>query len=406
MSGEPSESPQRVRAALRRHGLVRRPEALRRYLRRQGLRFTNGNRIRVFASGDLALAAMLAAIGGAVQRIHLESYILRGDTTGRQFLTALTRKARGGVAVRVIYDAVGSLSLDPAELDPLRDAGGQVLAFNPLRGLYPRWLPRRRDHRKILVVDGRVGFTGGLNIGDEYNVGPEAGGTGWRDTHLQVDGPAVQDLEAVFLESWFRADGSELPWGQMLGQPAAVAGSERVAVVADGPRYRRRVVRELALLALATSRQSVRLTSPYFAPDAKVLSAIERAAARGTAVSLLVAGRTDHPVLRRATRNLIPRLLAAGVAVYEYERSMLHAKTTVLDDVWAMAGTSNLDRQSFEHSYEVNLVFEGGDVPRQLAALFDDDLTRATRMDAARLARRGLIERALDRACALALWIV
>ncbi|MDX2170083.1 MAG: phospholipase D-like domain-containing protein [Deltaproteobacteria bacterium] len=406
MDADAAESPQRVRAALRRHGLVRRPLALRRYLRRQGLRFTDGNRVALYVTGEAGLAAMLAAIESATRRIHLETYILRGDLTGRRFLAALTRKARGGVAVRLIFDAVGSLRLDPAELDALREAGGEVLSFNPLRRFYPRWLPRRRDHRKILVVDGRVAFTGGLNIGDEYNLGPPAGAASWRDTHLQVEGPAVQDLEAVFLESWFRADGSELPWGQLLGAPAGVAGGDRVAVVADGPSYRRRVVRDLVLLALATARHTVCLTSPYFAPDPRVLAAIEHTARRGVAISLLVAGRTDHPLLRRATRNLIPRLLAAGVAVYEYDHSMLHAKTTVVDGVWTLAGTSNLDRQSFEHSYEVNLVVEGGALPGQLAAVHAADLQRATRVDAAHLARRGLVERTLDRAAAAALWFV
>ena len=406
MEGTLGATPRRMRAALRRHGLVPRPEALRRYLRRQGLRFTDGNRVRPFTSGDLGLAAMLDAIEGAAQRIHLETYILRGDATGRSFLAALTRQARAGVGVRVLYDAFGSLALDPAELDALRDAGGQVVAFNPLRRFYPRWLPRRRDHRKILVVDGRIAFTGGLNIGDEYNTGPAAGPATWRDTHLQLEGPAVQDLDAVFLESWFRADGAELPWSQILAQPAALAGDDRVAVVPDGPSYRRRIVRDLVLLALASARHSVRLTSPYFAPDAKVLAAMARAARRGTAITLLVAGRTDHPILRRATRNLLPRLIVAGVAAYEYEHSMLHAKTTVLDNVWALAGTSNLDRQSFEHSYEVNLVIDGGDVPGQLAAVQDGDNERATRVDVARLARRGVVERAVDRACALALWIV
>jgi cardiolipin synthase len=349
---------------------------------------------------------MQAAIEGATQRVHLETYILRADVVGRRFLAALTRKARSGVAVRVIYDALGSLRLDAAELQALRDAGGQVLAFNPLRRLYPRWLPRRRDHRKILVVDGRVAFTGGLNIGDEYNVGATADGVVWRDTHLQIEGPAVQDLEAVFLESWFRADGSELPWAQILGGSSGPAGSERVAVVADGPAYRRRVVRDLVLLALATARRSVCLTSPYFAPDAKVLSALLRAARRGTTVTLLVAGRTDHPLLRRAVRALLPRLLEAGVVVYEVGEAMLHAKTTVLDDIWAMAGTSNLDRQSFEHSYEVNVVVDGGALPSTLAALFTADLTQATRIDAARLARRGWIERVVDRLCALVLWLI
>jgi cardiolipin synthase len=398
--------PDRLRAALRRHGLVRRPRALRRFLRRQQLRFTDGNRLRIFPSGDLGLAAMLAAIERAQRRIHLETYILRDDATGRRFIAALEHQARRGLAVRLLYDAVGSLNLDPRALQGLRAAGAGVVAFNPLGRLYPRWLPRRRDHRKVLVVDGAVAFTGGLNIGDEYNIGPQGPGQPWRDTQVQIEGPAVQDFEAVFLESWFRADGSDLPWSEVLATPAPACGSERVAVVADGPSYRRRIVRDLVALGLRTAREHVRLTSPYFAPDHKILGALAQAGRRGIRVSLLLAGRTDHPVLRRAARSLLPRLLASGVAVYEHQQVMLHAKTSVVDQHWAMAGTSNLDRQSFEHSYEVNLIVEGGVFPTQLAELFDADLAQATRIDAAVLAGRGVLERALDRACALALWVV
>ncbi len=401
-----AESPDRVRAALRRHGLVRRPRALHRFLRRHGLRFTDANRLQIFATGDAGLAAMLAAIEAARRRVHLETYILRSDTTGRRFLAALERKARAGVAVRLLYDAVGSLSLDPGALAGLGAAGGDVVAFNPLRRLYPRWLPRRRDHRKILVVDGAVAFTGGLNIGDEYNVGREGPGAPWRDTNVQVEGPAVQDLEAVFLESWFRADGPELPWSEVLGAAPPPCGTERIAVVADGPSYRRRVLRDLVALALRTARADVRLTSPYFAPDHKILGALSQAGRRGIRVTLLLAGYSDHPVLRRAARALLPRLLASGVAVYEHHRAMLHAKTSVVDDHWAMAGTSNLDRQSFEHSYEVNLVVEGGSVPTELAALFDADVAEATRIDVVGLAQRGVVERVVDRVCALALWVV
>lgn len=404
--GARSGSSDRVRAALRRHGLVRRPRTLRRFLRRQGLRFTEGNRLQIFTTGAAGLAAMLAAIEGARRRVHLETYILRGDATGGRFIAALERKARQRVTVRLLYDAVGSLSLDPAALNGLRAAGGEVVAFNPLRRIYPRWLPRRRDHRKVLVVDGHVAFTGGLNIGDEYNIGFEGPGTPWRDTHVQVEGPAVQDLEAVFLESWFRGDGPDVSWSEVLAVAPPACGRERVAVVADGPAYRRRIVRDLVALALRTGREQVRLTSPYFAPDRKVLGALAQAARRGITVSLLLAGQTDHPLLRRASRALLPKLLASGVLVYEHERAMLHAKTSVVDDQWGMAGTSNLDRQSFEHSYEVNLVVEGGGFPAELAALFDADVAEATRIDAQRLARRGILERLVDRLCAAALLVI
>ncbi len=396
----------RVRAVLRRHGLVRRPRPLRQFLRAHQLQFTSGNRFQLFDNGAAGLRAMLAAIERARRRIHLETYIFRTDSTGQRFLAALEQKAREGVSVRLLYDAFGSLGLDPTALLPLIRAGGDVVAFNPLRRLYPRWLPRRRDHRKILVVDGDVAFVGGLNIGDEYNAGPADGVGNWRDTHVQVEGPAVADLEAVFLESWFRADGPNLPWRQLLAGPAHRPGDERCAVVADGPSYHRRVMRDLLVIGLEQAQEQVRLTSPYFAPDPKVLNALTSAAARGVIVRLLLAGRTDHPVLRRAVRALLPRLLAAEVQVYEYEGSMLHAKSTVVDGRWAIVGTSNLDRQSFEHSYEVNLVIEGGSVPPALAAMFDRDLTASSRIDQGVLEARRWFTRLIDWLAAFVLRVI
>jgi cardiolipin synthase len=396
----------RLRAALRRHGLVRRPRALRELLRAHGLHFTAGNRVRLFEDGAPALAAMLAAIEAARRRVHLETYILRGDRTGLRFIAALEECARRGVTVRLLYDAFGSLSLDPAALADLAALGAEVVAFNPLHRWWPKWLPRRRDHRKVLTVDGRIGFVGGLNIGEEYDTGPGDGVRRWRDTHAQIEGPAVLDLEAVFLESWFRADGPDLHWRQLLASRVPAAGEERCAVLADGPSYKRRVLRDLLVAALQTAERRVLLTSPYFAPDGHVLTALADASARGVAVCLLFAGRTDHPVLRRASRALLPRLLAAGVQVYEYEASMLHAKTTVVDTDWSVLGTSNLDRQSFEHSYEVNVVNDGGETPSMLAAMFDRDLAAALRIDDHALASRGWVERCVDRLCAVVLRLV
>ena len=189
-----------------------RPRAIRALVRDRALRFTEGNRVELYDTGRAGLQAMLAAIECAEQRIHLETYILRSDQIGREFLAALTERAAEGVEVCLLYDAVGSLGLDESALEPLRAAGGEVVAFNPLFA----WLRvpvRRRDHRKILVVDGRVAFMGGLNIGDEYvsGLGPVKTGEPWRDAHVRIEGPCVRDLEAVFLESWFRADGPALP---------------------------------------------------------------------------------------------------------------------------------------------------------------------------------------------------
>lgn len=395
--------PKRLRAGLRRHGLVRRPPVLRAYLHARGLRFSDGNRLTLYNSGATGLAAMLEAIEAARSRIHLETYILRSDRTGRRFLDALGARARRGVVVRLLYDAFGSIGLDTRVLADLRRLGADVLPFNPLRRLYPRWFPRRRDHRKLLTVDGEVGFIGGLNIGNEYDAGPEAGAAGWRDTHVRVEGPAVRDLEAVFLESWFRADGPDLPWRHLLGTEPEPRGDVRCAVVPDGPVYHRRVMRDLVVMGIRGATGVVRLTTPYFAPDRRVLRAMGVAAARGIRVELLLAGRSDHPVLRRAAHAYLPRLLATGVRVWEHETSMLHAKTAVFDERWAIVGTSNLDRQSFQHSYEVNLIIDGGSTPSELHVAFESDLGCAIPIDESALAARSSIERLLDRLSALVL---
>jgi len=385
---------------------VPRPKAIVERVRDHRLRFTEGNRVEVYDTGRAALVAMLSAVENARRRVHLETYILRADVIGQLFIDALERLARKGVEVRVLYDGLGSFALDEHSLDRLRAAGGEVVVFNPLVRFWPHFAPRRRDHRKILVVDGAVAFTGGLNIGDEYvdGLASRSPGGEWRDAHVRVEGPCVRDLEAVFLESWFRADGPALDWHAILDGEGARVGDVRCAVLADGPAHRRRRMRELLLSALRDVERDVRLVSPYFAPGRRVLEVLEEASARGVRVALLLAGDlTDHPSLRRATHAVLPSLLERGVRVHEYDAEMMHAKLACFDDDWAIVGTSNLDRQSFEHSYEVNLVIDDAGVAKRLRDRIDADIARARPVDLASLAGRGLWERVLDRCAALLL---
>jgi cardiolipin synthase len=396
----------RLRAGLRRHGVIRRPSELGRLLRSADVQSTYGNSIELYAEGGSGLEAMLRAIEGARRRIHLETYILRGDATGRRFLDAMTERARAGVEVRLLYDGIGSRGLDVSLLEPLRSAGGDAVVFNPLSRLYPRWAPRRRDHRKILVVDGEVAFTGGLNVGDEYLLGAGLDGnpaTPWRDAHVRLEGPAVAMLEAVFLESWFRADGPDRPWTGLDGPPITTPEGEAVAVIADGPTYHKRRVRDLLVAALERSRQRARLATPYFVPGRKLATALAETASRGVEVHLLLAGFTDHPLVRWAARGRLPALLASGVRAFEFERSMMHAKVAVFDSSWALIGTSNLDRQSLEHSYEVNLLVEGRALPPRLDDLLAKDMADSREITLAELARRGLLERWRDRLAAFLL---
>jgi len=391
----------RLRAGLRRHGVVPRPADLRRRLRAADVHFTDGNAIELFPDGAAGLSAMLDAIAGAVKRIHLETYILRSDETGARFLRALSERAQAGVEVRVLFDAFGSLGLDPAALADLRAAGGDAIAFNPLSRFYPRWAPRRRDHRKILVVDGEVAFTGGLNIGDEYFHGASFQGQTrrpWRDAHVRVKGPVVGMLEAVFLESWFRADGPDCPWVEPAA-PRAVDG-EAVAVLADGPTYHRRRLRDLLISALKRCRRHARLVTPYFIPGARLREVLAATAARGVEVEVVIAGYVDHPVVRWAAYGMLPQLLARGVRVYEHERSMMHAKAAVFDESLAVLGTSNLDRQSLQHSYEVNLIIAGGEFPRSLSARLQGDIRASRPITVADLGRLSFGKRLRNRAAA------
>jgi cardiolipin synthase A/B len=400
---------QRLRSRLRRNGLVPRPEPIRALVRDPQLRFSDGNSVELYETGRAGLQAMLAAIERAERRIHLETYILRADTIGREFLTALAERAAAGVEVRVLYDAFGSLGLEESALDSLRAAGGEAVAFNPLVKLWPRFAPRRRDHRKILVVDGEVAFTGGLNIGDEYisGLGRKDSGEEWRDAHVRIAGPCVRELEAVFLESWFRADGTSLAWHALLERMPSPAGHVRCAVLADGPTYRRRRTRDLLLAALDNAEHEVRLVSPYFAPGHKVLERLGEASARGVRVTLLLAGtRTDHPSLLRATRAVLPALLKRGVRIFEYDVAMMHAKLACFDTHWCAVGTSNLDRQSFEHSYEVNVVIEDAELAKRVTELFDADAALAREVTLQSLEKRSLFERFRDRFWAIVLrWV-
>jgi cardiolipin synthase len=397
----------RLRAGLRRHGVVPPPPELSQLLRSADVRMTAGNRLELYRDGRSGLESMLREMSVARRRVHLETYILRGDATGRRFLEVLAQKAREGVEVRLLHDAVGSRGLDPNVFASLRSAGGDVVVFNPLRRLYPQWAPRRRDHRKILVVDGEVGFTGGLNIGDEYLEGPGPRGgepVPWRDAHVRVVGPAVQLLEAVFLESWFRADGPDAPWG-ILAEPASAPrrGSESVGLIVDGPTYHRRRMRDVLIGALQSTERRARLVTPYFVPGRSLRAELAAAASRGVAVEVLIAGRIDHPVVRWAAHAWLPWLLERGVRVFEYHHSMMHAKVAVFDERWAIIGSSNLDRQSLQHSYEVNLVVREGELPGRLSRIFAEDVAGGVELTVSGLADRPWWRRVRDQVAAFAL---
>ncbi|MAG31280.1 MAG: hypothetical protein CL908_10385 [Deltaproteobacteria bacterium] len=366
---------------------------------REILRFQAGHQVTLFDRGREAIEAMLEAIDAAEHQIHLETYILRTDATGQRILDRLAARAREGIAIRLVFDAVGSRELDRTFLVRLRNAGVGIAEFNPPSQWLWRFRPRLRDHRKMLIVDGRIGFLGGLNIGDEYVTEDEAGPL-WRDAHLRIEGPALTELQALFLENWFRSGGESFEWRSLLTQEFDSEGALSTAILADGPMYRRQRMRSFFLDALRCAESHVLLVSPYFAPGPQVLEALGAASERGVHVELLLAGHSDHPLLQRAVREFAPRLLHRGVSVFEDRNRMMHAKLAVFDRSLSVVGTSNLDRQSLRHSCEVNAVFEGTEVAKWILEHFGTDVFDVTPVDRAMLDSRTPWMRWIDRAAA------
>lgn len=325
---------------------------------------TSGNRVEVLLGGAEAYPAMLAAIRGAEREVLLESYILAADGTGRAFVDALVESARGGRDVRVIVDAVGSLGLPGRWLEEIEAAGGRTLVYHPVAPWRPRWNWWRRDHRKILVVDQSIAFTGGINVADEYD-DRTAAGRAWRDLALRIEGAAASVLRNLFATTWNR---ESPPPRRMVRRstrtvaavvkrdagPTSLAPREgvAVAVLANRETRGRSVIRRAFLYALRRARRSVMLVNPYFIPDIAVTRALRHAARRGVDVRIVVPSRSDARIVDLASRHTFGGLLAAGVRIAEWQ-GMMHAKAAAIDGAWATVGSYNFDRQSFAFNLEV-----------------------------------------------------
>jgi len=338
--------------------------------------YVRADTAKLLVDGRQAYPEMLAAIAAAEHSVDLETYILRADRTGRRFAAALSAAAARGVRVRLLYDGFGSLGLPHDYTDALLQAGVHVAAYRPLSTFWRRGLGRmnRRDHRKILVVDVKTAFTGGLNIGDEY-AAREDGGEGWRDTHVRLDGaePARQ-LQEPLEATWDRADRLHLSphaaatpapvvvaparEGQAGEAPAAPATSSNVPVqVLSNREFIRRVrVRQAYLHAIKRAKRYILIENAYFIPDRRIRRALRVAVRRGVAVGVVVAMHSDLKIVAMASRALYGELLASGVRLYEYPVSMLHCKAAVIDDVWSVVTSYNLDHRSLLHNLEVGVL--------------------------------------------------
>ncbi|MCA9580496.1 MAG: cardiolipin synthase B, partial [Myxococcales bacterium] len=373
-------------------------------------RWVEGNRIEILHDGRQCFPVMLRLIEAAKTEICLEMYWFGSDRTGRRFADALMARAREGVLVRVIYDAVGSWDTDGGLFDDLRRAGCEVLEFNPIapwrRG--PKAMEiSRRDHRKILVVDGRVGMTGGVNLGDPW-APEEEGGAGWRDDMMLVEGPAAKDLRDVFFHTWTRKES----WDHSLGEGGAAvedavsfgtigedpeALDAPVLVLANHYRGERRAIRGNYLRAIRHASRSIEITNSYFVPDSRIRRELMDAVRRGVRVRVMVPGQSDVPAVQRASQYLYGRMLRAGIRIFEWNRSVLHAKTAIVDDAWCTVGTYNLDYLSWRSNLEVTMGVRDADVCRAMRTRFDRDLESCREILASEWSKRPLLPRVAER---------
>lgn len=365
-----------------------------------GFPVTPGNRVGLFHEGEAAYAAMLAAIEAARHHVHIQFFIVRADDSGRRFFAALAAAARRGVEVRFLFDAVGSYALSSRPVRELIAAGGKTAGFLPVLNPLYRFRINLRNHRKIVVVDGRVGFTGGLNVGDEY-LGRNPKHGYWRDTHLKLEGPAVESLQRVFLEDWHFATNEAVRGPAYYPPHAPHPGASLVQIVHSGPDVEYKAIRETYFAGILRGRKRVWIASPYYVPDAGLRDALVLAGRAGVDVRFLGLFRPDHAVAFFAARYYWGELLAAGVQVYQYARGMMHSKYMLVDGEWASVGSANFDNRSLLLNYEANALIYDAAVVAELEAGFLSDLEWSVRIDPAVFAARPLASKLAENAARL-----
>jgi len=359
----------------------------------------DGNRFEVLVNGDEIFPAMLAAIRGAQKTISFESYIYWSGDVGRAFAEALAERARAGVRVHLLLDWLGSNKLDAQQLAMMEQAGVDVRRFHP-----PHWyhLARfnNRTHRKLLIVDGRVGFTGGVGIADEWS-GSAQDPAHWRDTHFRAEGPVVAQMQAVFMDNWVKVTGNALH-GIDYFPALARAGGSRGQMFSSSPEGGSESMHLMYLLAITAAARSIDLSSAYFVPDALTMRTLVDAARRGVKIRIITPGEhMDAETVRRASRASWGDLLRAGVAIHEFQPTMFHCKVLVVDGLWVSVGSTNFDTRSFDLNDEANLNVLDADFARRQLEIFEADLARSRAVTLAQWDARPWTEKLLEHTAAL-----
>jgi cardiolipin synthase len=349
------------------------------------------NKVEIFTNGDRFYPAMLDTIRSARETINLECYIFKKGRIGDQFIAALRERAKAGVRVTIVMDAIGSFGAFRESAGPLREAGCRVERYQRLRW-YGLARINNRTHRELLVVDGIIAFAGGAGVADWWAI-PRRGKPMWRDMMARIEGPVVSDIQGIVAENWLECCG-EILTGPETYKPHTSAHGSSAFAIRSSPSDRATASRVLFQMLVEASTRRVQIATPYFLPDKAFREAIRRTAGRGVEITVIVPGpRTDQRWVRLASRRMYGQLLEAGVRIFEYMPGMTHVKSLLVDDLWAVIGTTNVDNRSFEHNDEVNIAIRDPKVVERLAQDFNSDRAHSHEITLDRWRRRPLWEK-------------
>jgi cardiolipin synthase len=390
-----TSSDQPIERAVPHRFAVRDPQFARTMGHLFGPAVLHGNRVTALQNGDEAFPAMLEAIRSAERSVNLEGYIFWDGETGRAFADALAERARAGVPTRLLVDWMGSQKLGDSLEREMKEAGVQIAKFRPLRW-YSLDRLNQRTHRKLLVVDGRVGFTGGLGIADLF-AGHAQDEDHWRDSQYRAEGPVVGQMQATFLDNWVQTGGDLLD-GPAYFPPLDSVGAQRAQAVQSSPGDGTETLRLMYMFALASATRSIRIANSYFVPNTLAVQMLVDARRRGVDVEIIVPGKIgDAGLVRRASRAKWGPLLESGIRIYEYQPTMYHMKVMIVDDYWVSVGSTNLDNRSFRLNDENNLNIFDEEFAQAQARVFAEDRSRSRQVTLEQWRQRPLRERLVER---------
>nr|WP_295971287.1 cardiolipin synthase [uncultured Bacillus sp.] len=335
---------------------------------------TTDNSVEIFTDGKDKFNSLFRDIRSAEEFIHLQYYIFKNDDLGTKLIDLLTHKAKQGVKVRILYDDLGSKSLQKKALKKLKAAGGEIEAFFPSKLPLINFRINFRNHRKLVIIDGKVAYLGGFNVGDEYLGLKEKFGY-WRDTHLRITGGAVHAIQTRFILDWNQASHRyDISYSPRLFPPVEITGNTGMQIVSSGPDSELEQIKYGFIKLITSAKKSIWIQTPYFVPDASVMDALKIAALTGKDVRIMIPNKPDHPFIYWATMSHIGEILKAGAKVYIYNNGFIHAKTIIVDERLSSVGTANIDVRSFRLNFEVNAFIYDEDIAKQLTEIFCQDL--------------------------------